>query len=426
MTDVVEVSITRLGSAGDGVGALSDGTPLFVAGGLPGETVRAEPTARRGDGVSATLVEVLVASPDRVEPPCPHFGVCGGCAIQHMSLEAGVAWKRGRLDEALARGGFPDFPITIAPPTPPLTRRRADLALSRLPDGTVAIGLHAHGSATVTDLRACMVLDPRLFALIAPLRAVLKRMQALRRSGSAVLNLLDTGPDLLLRTDGPLDSPARGMLAAFGPANGVPRIAWALGNDPTEIAAQAGPVALDLSGTVVVPAPGAFLQASPSGEAAIIAAVLAGLPTKKVGRGRIADLYAGIGTLSVPLSTRGPVAAFEGEAEAVAALGSAAGRSGARLAATRRDLARQPLLPAELDKFAAVVLDPPFGGALEQIAMIARSKVTTVVYVSCNPMALGRDIRVLAEVGFRVTAATLIDQFLWSSQVEAVVALSRA
>jgi len=426
LSDVVELAISRLGSAGDGVGALSDGTPLFVAGALPGETVRAEPLARRGDGVSARLVAVLAASPDRVEPPCPHFGTCGGCAIQHMSLEAGVAWKRARLEEALARGGFPDFPIAIAPPTPPLTRRRADLALSRLPDGSVAIGLHAHGSSTVTDLHSCLVLDPRLFALIAPLRAVLKRMQALRRSGSAVLNLLDTGPDLLLRTDGPLDFPARALLAAFGPEHGVPRIAWARGAGPAEIAAQTGPVALNLSGTVLAPAPGAFLQASPTGEAAIIAAVIAGLPARRVGRGRIADLYAGIGTLSVPLAQHGPVAAFEGEAEAVTALGSAVGRSGARLAATKRDLARQPLLPAELDKFAAVVLDPPFAGALEQIGMLARSKVTTVIYVSCNPMALGRDIRVLAEVGFRVTQATLIDQFLWSSQVEAVVVLARA
>jgi 23S rRNA (uracil1939-C5)-methyltransferase len=175
----------------------------------------------------------------------------------------------------------------------------------------------------------------------------------------------------------------------------------------------------------VTPAPGAFLQASAAGEQAIIAAMLAGLPGKLAGRGRIADLHAGYGTLSLALARRGRVSAFESDGAAVAALANAAAKAGLPLAATRRDLVRQPLTVAELAPFAAVVLDPPFAGAEEQAALLARSAVPAVIYVSCNPQALARDMRLFADQGWRVDAATPIDQFLWSGQLEAVVTLSR-
>jgi 23S rRNA (uracil1939-C5)-methyltransferase len=269
------------------------------------------------------------------------------------------------------------------------------------------------------------VLHPRLVALLGPLRDLLPRLPALKRDGSAVLNLLDTGPDLLLRTDGTLDAAGRVLLAGFAAAHGLPRIAWARGNGVPEIAAQLGPVSIALSGVAVTPAPGAFLQASPGGEQAIIAGVLAGLPAKLAGRGRIADLHAGFGTLSLALARRGRVTAFESDGTAVAALANAAAKAGLPLAATRRDLVRQPLTVAELAPFAAIVLDPPFAGAEEQAALLARSAVPAVIYVSCNPQALARDLRFFADQGWRVDAATPIDQFLWSGQLEAVVALSR-
>jgi 23S rRNA (uracil1939-C5)-methyltransferase len=175
----------------------------------------------------------------------------------------------------------------------------------------------------------------------------------------------------------------------------------------------------------VTPAPGAFLQASPEGEQAIITAMLAGLPAKLAGRGRIADLHAGFGALSLALARRGRVTAFESDGAAVAALANAAAKAGLPLAATRRDLVRQPLTVAELAPFAAVVLDPPYAGAEEQAGLLARSAVPAVIYVSCNPQALARDLRFFADQGWRVDAATPIDQFLWSGQLEAVVTLSR-
>ncbi|MXP62263.1 class I SAM-dependent RNA methyltransferase [Roseomonas sp. M0104] len=420
------MTIESLGAGGDGIARDAEGRPLFVPGTLPGEAVRATPGGRRGEGSLATLDEVLAPSPDRVAPPCPHFPACGGCAMQHFAAAPYAAWKRARLGEALARAGFEDAPVAETRVTPPATRRRADLALRRRADGSVVLGFHEAGGAAVVDLATCLVLDPALVALFEPLRALLRGLQAFRREGSAVLNLLDTGPDLLLRLDGTPGTADRASLAAFAGAQGVPRIAGASPKGgATETLAQLGPVSIALGGVPVAPPPGAFLQATPQGETAIVEAVLNGLPKKLTAKTRIAELHAGLGTLSFPLATRARVTAYEGSADAVAALDAAARKAGGRVAAVRRDLARQPLMARELDGFAALVLDPPYAGAADQMPALARSSLQRIVYVSCNPAALTRDARLLHATGWRVAQATPIDQFLWSTQLEAVVAFER-
>jgi len=284
----------------------------------------------------------------------------------------------------------------------------------------VVLGFHVRGANELIPLDACPVLEPGLLALLPPLAEALRSLSALKRLGAVVVNMLDSGPDLLLRTDGSLSIPDRQRLAAFAAAHRIPRIAWCT-KGAAEVAAQHGPVRHALSGVAVSPPPGAFLQASREGEAAIVAAVLAGLPAKLSKRARLLDLYAGIGTLSLPLAAHGVVQAFEGEGAAVAALAGAH----PRVTATRRDLARQPLLPAELKPYAAVVLDPPFNGAPEQVAQIARSAVPHVVYVSCNPAALARDAAALRGAGFALREATPVDQFLWSPHLESVAVFAR-
>jgi 23S rRNA (uracil1939-C5)-methyltransferase len=417
----MEVLIERMGAGGDGIAT----GPIYVPQGLPGERLHVEINGKRGDGALATINEILNPSLDRIAPACAHFlEGCGGCALQHWAPTPQAAWKRERLRVALARGGFAEAHIAETITTPAGARRRADFAIRRGTDG-LRLGFHATGNTAILDIVACPVLHPRLVAVLKPLRDLLPRLPALKRDGSAVLNLLDTGPDLLLRTDGTLDAAGRALLAGFAAAHGLPRIAWARGNGVPEIAAQLGPVAITLSGVAVTPSPGAFLQASPEGEQAIVTAMLAGLPAKLAGRGRIADLHAGFGTLSLALARRGRVTAFESDGAAVAALANAAAKAGLPLAATRRDLVRQPLTVAELAPFAAMVLDPPFAGAEEQAGLLARSAVPAVIYVSCNPQALARDLRFFADQGWRVDAATPIDQFLWSGQLEAVVTLSR-
>lgn len=225
-----------------------------------------------------------------------------------------------------------------------------------------------------------------------------------------------------MRGDAPITLADRLALTGFARSHGLPRIAWAQGDAEPEPVAILRPPAISLSGISVAPPPGVFLQASQSGEQAIIAAVLAALPTK----GSVAELFAGCGTLTFAMAQRLRVTAWEGDAGSVAALRMAAnhGGLGGRVSVVQRDLARQPLQAKELARFATVVLDPPSAGAAAQTAQIAVAKVTAVVYVSCNPATLARDARALRQAGYRLASAVPIDQFLWSNRLESVVVFS--
>ncbi len=404
---------------------LPDGTRLFVPFTLPGEFVRLRRTGRRGDGFAAAVEAIAAPSAERAAPPCPHFGICGGCALQHWQDAPYNAWKSGLLADALRRAGYDAVPAPIAT-TPPGSRRRMDFAVRRM-GSSLRLGLHVARGREVVDLHVCPVLHPALAALLDPLRALLAALDGLRREAAVIANLLDTGPDLLLRTDATLTAGDRARLADFARTHGVARIAWARGEAAPEIAAQLRPATVTFGGIAVSPPPGAFLQASAAGEAAIVAAVLAGLPERLPPRARIAELFAGCGTLTFPLATRARVAAFEGDTAAAAALAAAANHAAlaGRVAVTRRDLARQPLTEAEFSGLAAVVLDPPHAGAAAQVAQIAASGIARVIYVSCNPAALARDAAMLRASGYRLLSAQPIDQFLWSARLESVVVFAR-
>lgn len=423
-SSVVELRIDRLGSDGDGVGELPDGERVYVPFTLPDEIVRVRITGKRGEGRAGVAEEIVSPSAHRVAPACVHFGTCGGCSLQHWEASEYLAWKSNLLSAALRRAGFAPEPAAIVQ-TLAGARRRMDLAIRR--DLTVTLGLHTARDSAVVDLRECSVMHPDLFRLVAPLRVLLRGLGALKREGSAVVNLLDSGPDVLLRTDGQLNVTDRTKLAAFAVEHGMPRVMWAQNTGTPELAAGLRPATTNLSGTQVVPPPGGFLQASRAGETAIIAAVLAGLPTKPTAKARVAELYAGSGTLTFAIAPRMRVAAYEGDIGASAALKAAADASGqtGRVTVERRDLSRQPLSGKELSAFAVVVLDPPHGGAATQTEQIAASTVKRVIYVSCNPQALARDAAMLRMAGFKLVSAVPVDQFLWSARLESVCVFTR-
>jgi 23S rRNA (uracil1939-C5)-methyltransferase len=415
-----------MGADGDGIGTALDGGAIYAPLTLPGELVSAVPVQKRGDGMAAILDHVIEPSTERVAPPCPHFGACGGCVAQHWADGPYIAWKTDLLAAALRRAGFADAALSPAARTPPGARRRMDLALRRAPSG-VLVGLHRARSDAVIDLSDCLVLHPALVALVPPLRRLLNGLRALRRQGSAIANLLDTGPDLLLRLDGEPDTADRTRLTDFARAHNLPRIHCALNDGAPEPVCVLRPATLSLSGVAVAPPPGGFLQASADGEAALVAAVLAGLPAKLPPRARIADLYAGSGTFTFALAARARVAAFETDAAALRSLRDAANRAGlsGRIEATQRDLVRQPLSAKDLSGFAAVVLDPPHAGAAAQMPAIAQAKPPCVVYVGCNPATLSRDAAVLKAAGYGVVSAVPVDQFLWSARLESVVVFAQ-
>jgi 23S rRNA (uracil1939-C5)-methyltransferase len=352
---------------------------------------------------------------------CLHFGACGGCAVDDRH----AIDKFAMLSAALEKAGFPAVAAARLIETPLRTRRRVDLAAARL-GAEIVLGLHAARSHDIVDMQECVLLRPNLFALVAKLRALLRHLEGFRRTASVIVNWLDDGPDVLLRLDAAVSGPDRAKMIAFAKASGAVRISAAKGDGEPELVAMLRPPLLTLSGVAVAPAPGAFLQASREGEAAIVSAVLAGLP-KLAPKARIVELYAGVGTMSFALAERARVEAYEGAAPAVAALDAAVRRAGlaGRIRAEIRDLSRRPLKVSEMAGAACVVLDPPFAGAGPQIRNLAASGVARVVYVSCNPAALANDAAALRQAGYRVAEAAPIDQFPYSENVESVVVFEK-
>lgn len=421
----LDSTIARIGADGDGVGTAADGQTVYVPFTLPGDHIQAALIRPLGHGWLASAETWAAHGPDRTDAPCPHFGACGGCALQHWAAPAYRSWKSDLLRVALIRAGFDDPALNPLVPSAPGTRRRMDLAARRRPSPT--LGLHRMRSAEVVDLSTCAVLHPSLVALLPALKDLLIGLTTPWRQASAIANLLDSGPDLLIRADQTPTTEDRARLVAFARRFDLPRISWGGTSGPVEPVAQWRPAETALSGVTVAPPPGAFLQATAAGEQAIIQAVLAGLPERLPARARIAEFHAGCGTLTFALARHAHVQAWEGDADAVRALNQAANRAGlmGRVRAEHRDLARQPLQAKELAGFAAIVLDPPHAGAAEQMGPIAASGVRTVIHVGCNPATLARDAAVLRAAGYRLQRATPIDQFLWSARLESVSVFQR-
>ncbi|MGE0255201.1 MAG: class I SAM-dependent RNA methyltransferase [Alphaproteobacteria bacterium] len=427
MPETVEITIARLGARGDGV-ADSAGGALFVAGALPGELVTVAPGPPRGDGRTARLVAVLAPSPDRVPPPCPHFGDCGGCSVQHLAGGAYAAWKRGLVEEALRRRGLDAGLVAPLLRPDPAVRRRIELAAFR-PRGKgarITLGFHAAASGRVVDLRECLVMAPPLVALLAPLRATLAAVVAPGETADAMLTLTETGVDALLGGARRPRAEAVARLATFAEAHDLARVSWRSkgGSEPV---ALRRPPRLTLGGVAVALPPGAFVQAVAAAETALAQAVLdavAGLPA----RATVADLFAGCGPFTLALARAGRrVHAVDGAGEAIAALLAAAGAAGfsGRATAETRDLARRPLMADELDRFGAVVFDPPRAGAAAQAGEIARSKVPLVVAVSCNPASFARDAAILVAGGYALRSVLPVDQFVHTGHVELAAVFTR-
>jgi 23S rRNA (uracil1939-C5)-methyltransferase len=421
----VTLEVGSLGEDGDGAASTPGvDTTIHVEGALPGEMV----TARLSpDGKRAMLETVLRASPDRRVPVCRLADTCGGCTLQHQDQAANLAWKDDRVRRALELAGFEQPPMAVPLQVALGTRRRMELAIVRARDGAIVLGLHRRASQDVIDMTECHVLEPALVALLPALRACLRSLRALGRSGSVLINRLDGGADLLLRTDRSPDTADRTRLAEFAAGAGVCRVTWqderAGQRSAPETMAQLTPARALIGGRLVDVPSGAFLQATDAAEAAIVAAVLAGLPSPMPPKPRIVELYAGCGTLTLPLASVARTQAYEGEAGAVAALAKAAG--GMRVEAHKRDLARNPLAISEMRDASAIVLDPPHGGAGRQMEMVAGAGAGTVIIVSCNPAALRREAAMLRVAGYALAAARTIDQFLFSPRIESVSVFRR-
>jgi 23S rRNA (uracil1939-C5)-methyltransferase len=419
----IRLDIREIGARGDGIAEL-DGRRYFVPFTLPGETVEAEPRDKRGEGIAADLVEVLAPSRHREAPPCAHFKVCGGCALQHWRRDAYTAWKVELIVRALAQRGV-DAP-RFEPPLvgAPGERRRADFVLSRQGRRVVA-GFHVRASPEIVDVGTCVVVRPGLNALLEPLRASLASVLPEGAAADAMVNETASGFDLLIRPHRRLDLSLerREALVALAEGADLARLCWGDRASAEPVVVRRTPLVVfgEAPGEVrIEPPPGAFLQATQRAEQAMRAMVGAWTGDAP----RLADLFAGLGALS--FGRAGKLALFESDRQAVAAVEATARRLGGKVTTERRDLFRNPLTAAELDAFDAVLLDPPRAGAAAQSAELARAKVPRVVYGSCDPGSFARDARTLQDGGYRLEKLLPVDQFLWSPHIELIALFARA
>lgn len=404
-----ELLITRVGAQGDGV-ADGQGASVFVPFTLAGERVVADVDGERG-----RLVRILEPSAERVDPVCRYFGTCGGCSVQHMSSAAYRAWKRDLVVSAFAARGLDvDVDDVLEPGG---KRRRAVFSVERNDNG-VAIGFYEAASHTLIAIEECPVLEPMIVAALPALSSLIAPLVS-KRGARLTVTLTKSGLDVLL--DGierRLTPDVRGRLALGASALRLARLA--VGND---IVVETLPPFFAFGDADVVLPPGGFVQAVAQAEDAMVRRIGSAVGKVKA----VADLFCGLGAFTFPLVARAKVLAFDGNQAAIEALNAAAKKAtGLKpITARVRDLFREPLSPLELNEHDAIVFDPPRAGAEAQAQRLAKSKVKTVVAVSCNPATLARDARHLVDGGYKIESVTPVDQFVYSAHIEVVAVFRR-
>jgi 23S rRNA (uracil1939-C5)-methyltransferase len=413
------VEIAELGAQGDGVAAVA-GERIYVPFALPGEKAAIEITGRRGDGWAARLLDMVAPSPLRKAAPCPHFGICGGCMLQHLDHAAYRDWKRGLVSRAMQQRGI-DLPADVRfVETPANTRRRAAFATRRI-GGALQFGFHAPESQEIVPISTCHVLTPSLVAQLPLLRALADVALATGQHATVTATESETGLDILIESPKPLER-RRALIEAAAKAP-IARLSWQQGRGEPEPLAQHAAPRVSFGGIAVDLPAGAFLQPSAAGEAALVEAVTGYAAKAK----SIADLYAGCGTFTFPLARIGKVTGYEASKPAVAAVTAAVNRAqlSGRVGAQARNLDASPVSPEELRSFDCAVFDPPRAGAKGQSEMLVRSRLKRVIAVSCNPASFARDARILIDGGFQLKQMVIVDQFVWSAHVEIVAAFRR-
>jgi 23S rRNA (uracil1939-C5)-methyltransferase len=406
--------IDRLGQHGDGIADGSAG-PIYVPGTLPGEIVEVD--AEPGHPDRRRLVNVRQSSALRIEPICRHFGVCGGCAMQHLSEEAYRSWKRDLVVTALSQAGI-DVAVAPLADAHGDGRRRVVFHARCGTHGVLQVGFSAARAHHIVPIDRCPILANSLAGALKAAWAIAELLDCARKPLDIQFTATDQGLDVDIRGSGALTAPTMAALADVAQRYNFARL-----TRHGELIAQMRTPSLRMGAATVPLPPGAFLQATAQGEA-VLSRLVVDFCT---GADQIADLFAGLGTFALRLAARARVVAFDEDESAIHALQRAAtGAAGLKpVHAERRDLFKAPLSAAELNRFDAVVFDPPRQGAQAQSREIAAGTVATVVAVSCSPGTFARDMRHLLDGGYRLVSVIPIDQFRYSAHVEIVAQLQK-
>ena len=408
-----EILIEKIGSAGDGIGR-HEGLPVYVSNSLPGELVRTDDNLP-----NPALTEIINPSLERREAPCPHFGSCGGCTLQHASDAFILQWKREEVAYAFSQAGI-DVEVQETIASPRAGRRRVTFTARRSGDpgkSSVLLGYKERGDDALVDIQSCTILHPSLEAEIDQVRELCKTLLRGNEEIQIGINLCDNGLDLAFETP---QEPNETMLAGFVRTFAkTPYLRASINGDV--VAEKQKPLVKFGKATVAVP-PGGFLQAVREAEEAMAALVSGHLQKCR----RVVDLFSGSGTFSLRLAENSRVHAVEMEKAALDAIKSASSAEGLKsVAVEQRDLHQLPLTLNELKPFDGLCLDPPRAGAEEQCKLIAKSIIRTLAYVSCNPTTLARDAAHLIAGGYRLRQVTPVDQFVFSPHIEVVALFSK-
>jgi 23S rRNA (uracil1939-C5)-methyltransferase len=411
---VERLAIDGLGARGDGVASSAAGA-IYVPFTLPGEIVEVDPWPGHPD--RRNLLRVQAASAARITPICPHFGVCGGCQLQHWDAAPYLAWKREAVVTALRHAGIAADVGDIRDAHGD-GRRRAVLHARRATHDILEVGFASLQAHRIIPIDRCPILAPGLAGAIDAAWAVAETLKPAAKPLDIQATATDAGIDVDVRGSGPLTPQLTAALARVAEAHRLARIT----RHGELIAQRATPVIRIGRATLALP-PGAFLQATVLGEETLAQQV-----AEHVGAVRtVADLFAGVGPFALRLAERARVLAADSDAGAIDALRrAAAATSGLKpVTAERRDLFRRPFVAQELAGIEAVVFDPPRQGAEAQARELAKSRVPVIVAVSCNAATFARDVKILIDGGYSLGEVTPVDQFRYSAHVEIVARLTR-
>ncbi|MAW89906.1 MAG: RNA methyltransferase [Altererythrobacter sp.] len=386
-------TVLRIAAKGDGVTE----SGRHIAGAVTGDRIDASGTIEPG--------------PHHQTPPCRHFGTCGGCQLQHADDDALRQFVTERVAFAAQSQDIAVGELLPTHLSPPRSRRRASLHALSTAKGAV-LGFREGRSNRIVDMRECHILDPRLFALVGPLRKLIAT-HAGKGPVDISLTLADRGVDCLLKGFVAEGLAATEALLDFAREHELARLAVDQGYG-VETVWEPEPATITLGNVPVGLPANAFLQPTAEGEQVLVEDAKAFLE----GAAMIADLFAGLGTFAFSLANPAKALAVEAARDAFMACKSAANARGIPVHTLHRDLFRNPLTAEEISRFGAILLDPPRAGAREQVAQIAQSSASRVAYISCNPSSWARDAKTLMDAGFRLEKLRPVGQFRWSTHVE--------
>ena len=408
------LTIDHVGHFGDGV-AVSGSESVYVPYALGGEVVDVLPSPGHPD--RRALAHVVTASPQRIDPFCPHFGTCGGCAIQHWQPEAYRAWKRQLVIDTLNHAGIA-CEVGELIDAHGTGRRRMTLHARQSQQDILRVGFAAAGRHEIIAIDRCPILDPAMHGAIEAANEIAELLKPVSKPLDIQVTAADNGLDVDVRGSGPLGTAMLSALSRLAEKHNLARL-----TRHGELVIMRAPPVVRVGKAQVTLPPGSFMQPTAMGEETLAALAF----TRAKGAKHIADLFCGFGPFAFRLAEKFKVSAFDSDAGAVTALQNAVKLTqGLKpIKAEARDLFRRPLMPQELRDYDTVVFDPPRQGAQAQSQQLAASRIALVVAVSCNPATFARDAQILIDGGFKLDSVTPVDQFRHTPHVELVARFKR-